>query len=99
MFAKPSEPEKPQADALRNSQFPPPISSLFSMDLPGLASQAKAEKASTEQQLKPASSASLLSSLESSAKNYLLQQQAEVLQPDDHDSKKHDDEDGEDQHI
>ena len=76
MFAKSAEPEKQSTDAPRSSQPPSmnsqPRSSLFSMDLPGLTSQSKPDKASTDQQPKPASSAHLLSSLESSAKNYLL---------------------------
>ena len=77
MFSKPSE-EKPTTDARKSGQFPPPINTLFSIDLPGLATQVKPE----EHQPKPTSAAQILSSLESSAKNYLLQQQSESAEQD-----------------
>lgn len=70
--------EKAEEQAEIKHDFPPPINSLFSFDLPALASKA-ADQNDSESKAPASMTASfhkknvLLSSLETSAKNYLLQ--------------------------
>ena len=58
IFSKPGLPKQEDPAELPNptqesKQSPPPLNSLFSMDLPGLKSQTTPESAPTEEQSKP----------------------------------------------
>jgi len=73
-LAKQEDPAALPSTTQESKQFPPPLNSLFSMDLPGLKSQTTPESATAEEHAKPsqpAKSVQLLSALESSANNYL----------------------------